>query len=1691
MGKKYRLILVVLIAVLLVATLAACNTGEGQIGRPDKDPGPEIPSVDTSKTPIALAVRSAQGTYFLGEFTIEEDFYYYVTYSRDGVSYIDKSEKKNLSEDMLSADDRLLLTQAGSHSIKVTDTIEGKTLSGNLEITLRERADTNKYTLSVDLDGGQIASTAAEVEGGVAKILLSSGTTYSYIQFISKFPVYKNGYALAGFEVTAGADIDGVWDASSAAKLAVNSDISIKALWTTNIVNVGFDLNLPSDVSDGEADGITAPAAQNVEKDKGLVAKPDAAAINKLNNYEFAGWTTDKAGSSLYNFGLRVGSEDFTLYAQWREKKYSLDLYTMGGIFDLDGYADIDVAGLTKAEVYSEYSNGSVFKLSVSGLVAGSSYENYYIELSLGNPSAGDAVVLKNVKLTDLIKVVEKTGGVYVPEKQEGKTDGWYTDASDENSGVMLSGAVGGNLKLYVHWTPTADGDLNEYYVNHLFKDGLTVKQDGTLRIDKLTDYTVNGIELPASIEIDGVARNITEIGERAFRNSSVLLSVDMSKAVHLTAIGKEAFAYSAMLKTITFPNSATEGGSGNKIETIGQDAFLGTAWFNNYEQSGEKLLQQNGIAVKYFGADEEYAIPDGIVAIAAGCFADNGYIKKVTVPSSVKRIEDFAFAEAVNFADLSVVSGGNIEYVGSEAFNDTPYVKDAQSSIIIGNLYYRYVGKGRVETIPDTVNAIAPRAFINGKNITSIIFKNEGKINSVGENAFTATEWAKDKGFVIVNNMLAEYMNGGTSADIPDSVTRIITGAFGEYAKRLTSVTIPSGVNAIDADAFSGAAALANISFEARSTLPKTVAANSFPKDANLWFETDIYSKLTEADGVWYSIYQNNKDKFGLRHVISVEFDESVMPDKFLQKDNTPVDVKATLKAMFPDGLNAINLYYSNGGADKNTPLDYDKLKAENGSYTYNYDKDGLISDTLDYKIIRGIDNALIYDGDDEGSTVIVGNDETAPLRIEGLSENYYTTTEKIDYSNVFAVGTVNGEEYKIRITEAMADAVSGNLFLMPGEKSLYFTVNYENIATYRIRWNFTVTVAKIASVEQNGIFKLPIGADSAAFNKSMEFLVTYEDGDVYRRPIGHQNVTIIGIYVDNTNTVKPVTANKLDTSYPGYRKARVQYVNNSDESREDVVTVDFYYVVTFDASGQNLVFETDDTTNEATLTRVPVVGDAAKMIIVPSVYEKNGKEYTVTAIGDEAFRGLEAGGKADNKVVERVYLPSTVTEIGEKAFMGCSNLKFVGSFVDFNADTGHHDDELHMHPVTVDDNALKIVREKVSGEVTVDIVGTTDASVGHKTIVVPFPDEKIAYSDTITKTKTVGGVEYTYPCERDYTVSFAQLSEEDVRGAFHSFIRMGGTVYLPATDAYKEFVQTKPSGYAIYERGEQEISDVSWFQINVDIALEANKNGIVFDRECVVASTADVPDFKINTYAGEEETEHNGIYMLNRKNKAENQTTSEESEYTINATLVGFEDGALDKLLASDKCSAVFLPDDFTEIGAYSAAAHDKIMVYNTDTYPELVRVPVEFAPSSVKTIGARAFENCTSLTEFKLSVNSNLSEIGSYAFSNSGLVSIDLSAAKLVDNIGTNIFQNCSNLKSVVLPVTLTLITNQMFNECRVLESVTAANADGSTADFTNIAYVGSYAFRLCGDNLNVSKESFANASFGTEAFGVAGK
>lgn len=281
-----------------------------------------------------------------------------------------------------------------------------------------------------------------------------------------------------------------------------------------------------------------------------------------------------------------------------------------------------------------------------------------------------------------------------------------------------------------------------------------------------------------------------------------------VSIPAQLQTIGSNAFASCHNLEELTFATNS-------KLTTIGNDAFWRT-----------KITEVN--------------IPEGVTTIGKGAFGYNhnyedssmtgvtydlGYIplKKVTLPSTLKSIGEYAFASSL--IDEVIFPAG-LEEIGAFAFYDTPNLKKINLNeglkIIAKGAFrkkrnYEFEEKDKfVLTIPSTVELITGKyhegAFESFYNITEIKFATDKD----GKSALR----------VITGYTFADLRNLGGAIVLPEGLIQIDAYIFPMQAPatgfydddlpgpKITSLTIPSTVTSIGYEAFKNFQNLTELKF-------------------------------------------------------------------------------------------------------------------------------------------------------------------------------------------------------------------------------------------------------------------------------------------------------------------------------------------------------------------------------------------------------------------------------------------------------------------------------------------------------------------------------------------------------------------------------------------------------------------------------------------------------------------------------------------------------------------------------------------------------------------------------------------------------------------------------------------------------------------------------------------------------------
>ena len=1684
------------------------GSGDGGSGDSGSGDGGDVVSpVDpTTGKPVYLTfsyLTQAPSVFkhiYIDEFDIS-NIEYHVTYEClvNGKKQYLAGEGNPLTMDMLTKESKTKLQNFGKngelsghfflfveHKVEYTDEngeTKTKTVSGSFAVHLKTKdALINFVDLTFDLDGGY--ALFGNNKDGKAYVKVEDKQSWSWTEFITEFPVYKQGYAINS--VTVGGK---TYNASSTDQITINGDTTFKIGWTENVMPITFDINLPDGVTSWEPvdesllsnfNATNGTWSLNVEKSEGFIPRPAVGNIATIEGYTFAGWR--KADGTVWNFNKRAGDEAFTLYAMWTIRTYSVKFVLMGGEFDgAKTYTNTAVADLTRANLDVSYALGlspedpgydpestrdnlafKPFIVTFSGIPYGASLADFYGVCNLRS----DVTYLVNISADPAIlqAQLKKSDGCY-------EVEGWYTELSYRAEDQYSASAVTEDLVLYPKWglkDTLGEQELNEYFAKKLYT--YTEKSDGTLRIDQVIDNSVSELVVPASVYIGGKKYAITEIGEGAIMNIKTLITVDLSGATNLTKIGRNAFAYCPNLREVILP------AEGLDVTYIGESAFRGTEFINTYNEVYHADFAIIGsVLVQYVGdptatsINVDYA---GVTTIAPSAFSGLTALESVNIGDGIKYIYEEAFYKSAN---LTIVTGGNgLEFVAADAFDQTAYVAtrptddvatpvDESQYLRLGNIYYRYVGTGKSATIPAGITIIAPNAFSTGHLIETIVFENADEIISIGADAFANTKWINFNhtsaetgdadtfvrdGFVVINGILIAKRGRDAVVELPTEVVTIATGAFDN--QYVTNVTVPadSNLKLIETDAFNGANNLKALSFINATESVFALFNDGAFSNANgevindefkIYFYEAPITMLAGAESesdspalkAWRALYRGASNMFEVLITKSARFNEDLaIPTEYLF-NGTAVNFVAVWDSL--GLLNAGKTHIVDGAivvrsdnVESKEDLAISSILNLNGTVglgkTMTFSVDGVTSANFEYDVYAAIKQSTM------ALWHMVGDTE-----VEGLPTFYTTQSNFNEEGYVIKIKFVYNDGAntlgEILITDPSV-TVTGYTPVYGVNKALQIDVDYHGLASYRLVGAYSVKKPQNISVEQCSALTISVNATVAEINvATREAVIKVVASDGTFKYVNMDAKCAFISVADATN--KNATADEvaLDTTTLGYHTVGLRY-----GAPGEYVYCKVIYSVTLntDASMFNYSIVGE---GQALITGVKSGYDATIAIPARARLTDNGiynpdskKEYTIVGIGDGAFK--------NETNLEYVYIPASVKTIGNEAFMGCTSLKQIRSFTVVEADTST------IEPTSITYSEYNV---KYLGEVTV----TALADANRKTVRVPA---------TVSYDKVIGATTTTQ-YEQNLTYVLDVKLNGDVFSAYN------GKIELPDTEYFHAYAETNLAGKNVtfYTTGSGDRAENFVFaNYNNPVITYAYMTGnAIIERRAqitVVDGIVVIPE-SLQAVVSAEESNYGYAYEYNYAITA----------VDVEAFAKAFDDGLTTIYLPNSLSAYVGNLEDLFGSGNY-----DSVTQFVYDVREDAIYAPGNSFPQYVESIGNKAFYGCTSLGAVPTGTDREavgfnyadygidfgkataLKHIGSYAFYGcTGIEEVDLTATQITA-VEASTFSGCTALKAVTLPTTVTEIGDLAFDGCTALTTVSGT---------TNVKYVCAYAFHNC--------------------------
>ena len=350
-----------------------------------------------------------------------------------------------------------------------------------------------------------------------------------------------------------------------------------------------------------------------------------------------------------------------------------------------------------------------------------------------------------------------------------------------------------------------------------------TLSDDGTYYSVKAKDTTISDSVVIASMYDGGIPVKVIE--NNAFAGCSLITSVTIPDSV--TSISDYAFYDCSGLTSITI---------GSGVTSIGYHAFWNCSNLTSI------------------------IIPDGAISIGEGAFRNCSNLTSIIIPNSVTSIGPVAFWNCSNLTSITIPN--SVTIIDSGAFSGcsslTSVTIPNSVTIIDNGAFYNCSGLTSI-TIPDGVTGVGTAAFQGCSNLT--YFKFEGNVIPDYSNVFKdttpllkrvyvnadatgwGTTWNDKPVYVLGADVFSFELNSGNDSytvsakpsttltgniAIPSTynklpVTNIAARGFEPQTKidtkTLTGIEIPDSVVSIGYNAFKNCVALTSVEF------PKTLS--------------------------------------------------------------------------------------------------------------------------------------------------------------------------------------------------------------------------------------------------------------------------------------------------------------------------------------------------------------------------------------------------------------------------------------------------------------------------------------------------------------------------------------------------------------------------------------------------------------------------------------------------------------------------------------------------------------------------------------------------------------------------------------------------------------------------------------------------------------------------------------------------
>jgi uncharacterized repeat protein (TIGR02543 family) len=472
------------------------------------------------------------------------------------------------------------------------------------DITLYAKWDINQYTMSFNTQGGN----------NIGEI------TQDYQTKINVLDPTKEGYTFMGWYKDSEFTVSYTIDTMPA------RDITLYAKWNINQYTMSFDTQGGNNIGEITQDYETSINVVDPTKE----------------GYTFMGWYEDSEFTVSYDIEL-MPSRDITLYARWEINQYTMIFNTQGGSNITTIKADFE----TKLYIEDPTKEGYTFKdwyedldftisyvistMPARDLTLYAKWEPNLYTITYLNALNNENITI-DIKYDSTLDLPEvfSPGHIFL---------GWFYYDELFQSGIYQ---IADDIELVANWY-SLEGDITYFNEGEYLK---VISYEGLETIINIPD-SIYGVPIKVisenvfknneTIEEIYVGNNVTHIEAYAFSNIIKLKIISIGEKA--SNLNKSFLLGSNNLEKIVFPGEINL----PLTEFINDDVLnqIKSIHLTTYNKEISNILIQS------LPSNSIVKILDGIEVIPSYSFSYS-QIETVILPSSVKRIEAYAFANAI-----------------------------------------------------------------------------------------------------------------------------------------------------------------------------------------------------------------------------------------------------------------------------------------------------------------------------------------------------------------------------------------------------------------------------------------------------------------------------------------------------------------------------------------------------------------------------------------------------------------------------------------------------------------------------------------------------------------------------------------------------------------------------------------------------------------------------------------------------------------------------------------------------------------------------------------------------------------------------------------------------------------------------------------------------------------------------------